>query len=129
MTKIEMESRFKQLNSEFEHKDTVVSFLPSSMFKVSEIMLAAIQAFQNYGLDALRNQLKSRGGIPGDYTIWFSNGVGCEILSPGNKGWIKVKVRIKVTLEFCPDEPNIEETLESNQSVSNQSKSPLDDIR
>lgn len=124
-----MEDRFKQLDSEFEHKDTVLSFLPSSMFKVSEFMLAAIQAYKNYGLDVLRNTLKPRGGIPGDSSTWFSQGVACEILSPKNNGWRKGKVRIKVTLEFCPDEPEIEETDAINKTEINQAKSPLDDIR
>lgn len=40
----------------------------------------------------------------------FEQGISCEVLRPGAK-WQKGKVRI--TLEFCPDEP----------------ESPLDDIR
>lgn len=124
-----MEDRFKQLDSEFEHKDTVLSFLPSSMFKVGEFMLAAIQTYQNQGLEALRKTLQSRGGIPGDYNTWFSKGVPCEILSPKNNGWRKGKVRIKVILEFCPDEPEAEETNLINNTEINQAKSPLDDIR
>ena len=124
-----MVNRFKQLDSEYEHKDTVLSFLPSSMFKVGEFMLAALQAYQNYGLEALRNTLKPRGGIPGDHSIWFGQGVACEILSPENNGWKKGKVRIKVTLEFCPDEPEIPEIPVSNNPEINKSESPLDDIR
>jgi hypothetical protein len=126
---IGMENRFKQLDSEYEHKDTVLSFLPSSLFKVSEFILAALKAYQDYGLDALKNTLTPRGGIQGDYSTWFNKGVPCEILSPGNNGWKKGKVRIKITLEFCPDEPEILETPVSNNPVINKSESPLDDIR
>jgi hypothetical protein len=99
------------------------------MFKVGEFMLAAIQAYQYNGLTALKQQLQSRGVIPGDYTIWSGEGVACEILSPENNGWKKGKVRIKVTLEFCPDEPEVPETPVSNNPVINKSESPLDDIR
>lgn len=51
---------------------------------------------------------------------WFVEGIGCEILKPGSKGWQKgkVKLHINVTVEFCPDEPEIEEP-----------ESPLDDFR
>jgi hypothetical protein len=66
------------------------------MFKVGEFMLAAIQAYQQYGLDSLKNTLKPRGGIPGDYSIWFSKGVPCEILSPKNNGWRKAKLESKL---------------------------------
>ncbi|MFB2839758.1 KGK domain-containing protein [Floridanema evergladense] len=44
---------------------------------------------------------------------FFENGVTCKVLKPG-KNWQKGKIRI--TLEFCPDEPK-------------QPTSPLDDIR
>lgn len=44
---------------------------------------------------------------------FFENGIKCKILKPG-KNWQKGKIRI--TLEFCPDEPT-------------QAPSPLDDLR
>lgn len=45
------------------------------------------------------------------YEKWLDNGVDCEILKLGINSWQKGKVKIKlnVTLEFCPDEPEIEE--------------------
>jgi hypothetical protein len=46
---------------------------------------------------------------------WQNEGVECEVLKPGGN-WQKGKVRMKITLEFCPDEPI-------------QPPSPLDDIR
>ncbi|WP_369294386.1 KGK domain-containing protein, partial [Escherichia coli] len=39
----------------------------------------------------------------------------------------KGKIKLKVTLEFCPDEPEIEEVTQSNDAENNQASSPLDD--
>ncbi len=49
---------------------------------------------------------------------WFHNGKECEILKLGSTGWTKGKVRLKVIVEFCPDEPEVSEP-----------ESPLDDLR
>jgi len=73
----------------------------------------------------------------GDYTVkdkdkierWFGEGVNCKSLKFGAKGWQKGKVRLRVSLEFCPDEPDVEETPISNQPEVSQPESPLDDIR
>jgi hypothetical protein len=48
----------------------------------------------------------------------FGNGLDGEVLKIGAKGWQKGKLRIKVSLEFHPDEPEISEP-----------ESPLDDLR
>ncbi len=48
--------------------------------------------------------------------LWFQEGVDVEILRLGASNWQKGKMKIKVILEFEPDEPE-------------QPKSPLDDIR
>ena len=49
---------------------------------------------------------------------WFHNGKECEILKLGSTGWQKGKVRLKVIVEFCPDEAELSEP-----------KSQLDDWR
>ena len=46
------------------------------------------------------------------------DGLDAEVLRLGAKGWQKGKIKIKVTVEFCPDEPEISEP-----------ESPLDDLR
>jgi hypothetical protein len=77
----------------------------------------------NKKLEELNNKLRDHGSgkLPSyDESYWSSAGVDCQILKP-SKNWQKGKVRIKVTLEFCPDEPEIEEIKEP--------ESPLDDLR
>ena len=49
---------------------------------------------------------------------WINEGLKCEILKLGSNNWKKGKVRINISLEFCPDEPEISEY-----------ESPLDEIR
>ena len=48
----------------------------------------------------------------------FGSGLDGEVLKIGAKGWQKGKLKIRVSVEFCPDEPEI-----------SQPESPLDDIR
>ncbi len=59
--------------------------------------------------------------------IDLPTGVKGEVLKYGSKGWQKGKLRI--TIEFCPDEPEVEETPGSNQPETSQPESPLDDLR
>ena len=70
---------------------------------------------------------KRRSNLP--LRGWFSQGVDCEILNMGAKGWQKGKLRVKITLEFCPDEPAVEEPPASKKPESTEPESPLDDIR
>ena len=65
------------------------------------------------------------------YEKWFGEGIDCEILRVGANGWKKGKIKLKlnVTIEFCPDEPEFEETPENNESETSKPESPLDDLR
>ena len=121
-----MQNKFKPLNDEYQ--DTVLSFA-TSMFKVSKLIAEVQKVWITDGLNILRNNLSNRGGISGKDDEWFGQGVRCEILKPGNKSWKKGKVRINISFEFCPDEPEIEEIIQSNDVEINQAESPLDDIR
>lgn len=124
-----MENKFKALDAETEHKDAALSF-PSSMFKLGKFMSAVREAFEFKGLDALGGKLSSRGRLPAfdKRYKWFDEGVDCEVLKLYSKGWQKGKIRIKVSLEFCPDEPEIQE-VQGDKSVNGQLKSLLDDVR
>lgn len=48
----------------------------------------------------------------------FNDGINCQILKAGSSGWQEGKLKLKVTLEFCLNEPEVDEP-----------ESPLDDIR
>lgn len=52
---------------------------------------------------------------------WLGEGVDCATLKFGSQGWQKGKVRISLVIEFCPNEPTIDEIP--------QPESPLDDLR
>ena len=86
--------------------------------KISQV----IEKFQNAFSDAsLGNLVYREINISGvDSKNWFTNGIDCEILEPGTKGWQKGKIRLQVNVEveFIPSEA---ETTEA--------ESPLDDLR
>jgi hypothetical protein len=119
--------------------DDVISF-GSQMYKLGQVKQAFESAFTGKIADVLIESLESQGinGIS-IYTVpsrgsgyrnnrmWFSEGKDCEILRIGAKGWQKGQVRIRVTLEFYPDEPEVEETQASNEI--SEPESPLDDLR
>lgn len=123
-----MERNFKSLNDQPEFENSVLSF-SHSMFKIREFITATEQAFQTHGLDMLIKRLSSRGGIPYNSEEWYTKGVDCELLKPGSDGWKKGKIRIKISLELCLDEPEISEIPSSNNPEINKPESPLDDIR
>lgn len=113
-------------------EDDVLSF-DSAMFKVCKLSKEVNELLSEYKLgEQISKSLGSKNisiNVGGKscgrdfrwfYEKWFTDGVDCEILKLGAEGWQKGKVRIKlkVSLEFCPDEPEIA-----------QPESPLDDIR
>ncbi len=54
----------------------------------------------------------------------WNNSVDAEILEPESGKWKKGKIRMRVILEFCPDEPQ-----EINNNILQQDSNSLDDIR
>lgn len=121
-----MEENFKLSNC---NDDDVLS-VKDKVFKFIQVKQAIKKAFTNKLSEELYNLLNSYGISldPGGYLVgskfyrqanrWFDEGIDCEVLKPGTKGWQKGKLKLKVTLEFVPDEPNI-----------NEQDSPLDDLR
>ncbi|MDY7006910.1 MAG: KGK domain-containing protein [Cyanobacteriota bacterium] len=66
----------------------------------------------------------------------FEKAVDCQVLKYGAKEWHLGKIKVKVTVEFCPDEPEeeIEENEAENSGDNNSEEletevSPLDDLR
>jgi hypothetical protein len=70
--------------------------------------------------------LKAMQKSTGQSDAWFYKGVECEVLGL-TQGWQKGKVRISI--EFCPDEPELTDSSKENAEASSQPESPLDDIR
>ncbi|PSB04739.1 KGK domain-containing protein [Merismopedia glauca] len=60
----------------------------------------------------------------GAYNLLSDYGTSCQILRVGSPDWVKGKIRVKLQLEFVPDEPEIKEV-----RTTNTHESPLDDLR
>lgn len=136
-----MENKFEQNNC---GEDDVLSF-GDTMLKVDKLSQEIKNIFDEYKLGHQLNDSlgakKLHVEIPGEqrhkhyhrfHERWFGDGIDCEILKLRAKGWQKGKVRIKlnVSLEFCPDdELDIEETQASSRLEIGPPESPLDDIR
>lgn len=61
--------------------------------------------------------------------ILFTQGLECEALRFGAKSWQKGKVKIKVTLEFYPDEPEFKATSVSKELEKKKPEVLSDDLR
>ena len=109
-----MEENFSLKNCE---KDDVFAINPN-LAKVGQfrnLVKAALN--DNKILDKIFEILRANG-VNINPKDAFENGLNGELLKIGAKGWQKGKLRIKVSLEFYPDEPEISEP-----------ESPLDDLR
>lgn len=105
--------------------DDVISFQNnSSTHSFSRFRDVVKNIFADRGKVAsgVNSELQPQLGIIA--TDWFHKGVVCEVLMLGDKSWEKGKLRFKITLEFEPDEPAVDQT-----TASNQPESPLDVIR
>ena len=117
------EINFQQI--EHEKSNAVVSFNNGTTFKISNFMEKLNSFFIQSVLNNLSEQLKQAGlGTPPTHREEWNKNVDAEFLEPKSGEWKKGKVRMRVILEFCPDEP--EETKENNMEQTNNS---LDDIR
>ncbi len=92
-------------------KDKIITALTG---RVSRSFVSSLKDYQGVKNAAIEHsdELEDPNGE------WFNKGKECEILKPGSTGWQKGKVRLKVIVEFCPDEPEVSEP-----------ESPLDDLR
>ena len=76
---------------------------------------------------AMLTLIKAQGGWTELKEMWFREGIDCKILKPGAKSWQRGKVRI--TLEFQPEELEVAEVTEIGKSADTKVVSPLDDLR
>lgn len=136
---INMEDKFDFYNC---GNEDALSF-GHAMLKVEKLKeTVTYRVLPEYGLgETLNKSLKEQNlniDVPLDtrlkrfsYENWFGQGIDCEILKVGAQGWKKGKIKIKlnVTIEFCQEKPEVEETPENNESETSQPESPLDDLR
>lgn len=90
----------------------------NSVFENNPVILAQYETLKNH-------QLK----FSFQPAYWYGSGKDAELLNPGSQGWKKGKIKIRITLEFCPDEPEGEETPATHQPETSEPESPLDEIR
>jgi hypothetical protein len=101
--------------------DDVLSLESGKLFKVGKFREALKSAFTDkdkvpYGLSSELGQ-KGVEVNSSDTKKMLEQGIDGEVLRIGSKGWQKGKIRIRISVEFCPDESEI-----------TQPESPLDDI-
>ena len=96
----------------------VISFDNQKWVDIKKLKSIIYYSFSNTGIDSVIANIIKNSDLKDKKRInsWFRSGEECEILRADSKGWRKGKIKIKVFLEFIPDE------LEEN-------KSPLDDVR
>jgi hypothetical protein len=109
-----VDNQFKPLNS-----GEVLSVNKSAQFIIGHSTFR-VQEF----MTAIREQLISHGfgSVSGDKAQWFSEeGIECEVLQFGSDGWQKGKVRLY--LEFSPDEHNTSTSGINRQNTTSQKSS------
>ena len=115
------ENDFQHL--EHEDSNAVISFNNGTTFKISKLMEKLNSFLQQFVLNSLSEKLTQVGLGSTPNRAYFYSGVDAEILEPKSGEWKKGKVRMRVVLEFCPDEP--EEIKDGSTGQINS----LDDIR
>ncbi|MGE5655098.1 MAG: KGK domain-containing protein [Actinomycetota bacterium] len=136
-----MSDGFKKLDPISEHKDAIFSLGSSyAMLRVGELASILHEALLKIDLLGECNKLleiRQRGAIPNNFplnnkalvSLMSDEGWKCEILNLGSRDWQKGKIRMKIHLEFCPNEPEIEGNLPIVPEEPKEPESPLDDLR
>ena len=93
----------------------VVCFDSEKWLSIKKLKQIVRQSIDKHALNEIIASISNDSDLKNSH-LWFYEGEECEILRAGSKGWQKGKIKINVTLEFVPDEPE-------------EDRSPLDDIR
>ncbi len=113
-----MQSRILDVNEKLKEVPFCFYKLKNkTTFRLGEFMSLLIRAIKENGFDGLGHLTKANGGVPvcgsGEREKWFNQGVSCEIYNPKDGNWEKGRLRIKVLLEFEPDEkPEVQSELD-----------------
>jgi hypothetical protein len=111
------DNQFKPLSDDesvISVQEDVGILMDSKMCKIHDLKKAIIHEAINVPMETIEGKDKYLA----NRLKWINEGLRCEILKLGSNKWKKGKVRINISLEFCPDEPEISEY-----------ESPLDEIR
>jgi hypothetical protein len=109
-----MELNYNSYLSFLEPDDVLELFEDHQLVKAKDIKHALNDSFGEPIQKRLVEHLSYRGiKTKGKQSVWLQEGVDCRILRSGAIGWQKGRLKVKVSVEFIPDEP----------------ESPLDDIR
>jgi hypothetical protein len=104
--------------------DDVVEFTEDALIKIGKLRKAFKQVFigeiENFVKIALKSQgIKTFSATEmyqqnGEKIVflnhWFEAGMACRILRLGNQSWQQGKIKIRVEIEFEPDEMEITQT-------------------
>jgi hypothetical protein len=117
MTKSNFNLEIGKYLKDCDSNDVIASSSKSLLYinRLCDLILSSLDRDLNRYLAKLINQKISIQWKP---ELWLDEGEECEILKANSLGWQKGKIKLKVnfTLEFIPDEPEVE-------------SSPLDDVR
>jgi hypothetical protein len=110
--------RFKTELKKLDDRD-VLSFKTSNL-KAIELRYALDQAFLGNIPDVLMELLqqqdiaievgyydKNGEWVQQNNQVWFQDGVECKVRKSGTAHWHTGKIKLRVSLEFCPDEAEI----------------------
>ena len=100
-----MNSPNKFQKIEHEGSQAVVSFSNGTTFKINRLMERINYFFSQSVLRTLSEQLNKFGLGSAPNCGGWNNSVEAEILEPESGKWRTGKMRMRVILEFCPDEP------------------------
>ena len=101
-----------------ENEQIVIAF-NNNFFDLKTILEHADSIVRNNLLKTLSDTLHNIGhgrlGV-GKTQSWNQTGVEAKILDPEVKKWKKGKVRLRMVLEFCPDEESENSSLENSDA-------------
>lgn len=126
---MEDHKKFYIVDHEESQASAIVSFPQGQTFKIGVLLNKINNLFKELTLSNSAEKLTQDGlgKLPINHGVsvynWNREGVEAEILDPQSGGWKKGKVRMRVVLEFCPDET--EDRINGDRVNNN----PLDEIR
>jgi|GEM_PF-2432529 len=107
----------KSLKAEFEKACSVMAYAMMDSFGKNTLTV-------NIGRDAPNK------GYPIHSTKWLESGVECKLLeASSSSGWLKGKLKLRMSMEFTPDEVDVSETTEILNNKAQNSGCSLDELR